>query len=526
MQTVRYLPLPERQETAERALSFLTVLFRQRRLAVFSFLSILLGAMLAAILVPIPYQAEVKILVRRERQDPLVSSGPNNETRVAGGLTEQEINAEVDLLQSNDLLQQVVIASGLADAPDSWLASQWTALRSRLPFASTPEQAHQERIARQVQKLQAQDLRVTPPNKSNLIGITYESQDAQMSADVLNTLARLYVEKHLAAHRSVGTLDIFQRQADEQKRELDRLQAQLLEFNRREGVVEPEQEKQATLGNLSQFEATQRDLQASIAETEQKIRSLQEQARSTPRRTTTQVRTRVDLVQELNTTLFTLQQKRSEMLTKYDPSYRQVQDLDKQIEDARAAIEEAKKAPIQEEVTDENPTYQWVDSEMARARSQLAALKARFGATTRNVQTYREQAQQLEKKSVAQQDLVRAAKAAEQNYMLYRQKQEEARATAALDQQRILNVAIAEKATVPALPEPTLWIRLLGGLFLACLVSLGLAFAKDYLDPAFRTPDEVRLCLNLPVLAAIPSPLLLTSGAGAAGGGPADRAER
>ena len=108
--------------------------------------------------------------------------------------------------------------------------------------------------------------------------------------------------------------------------------------------------------------------------------------------------------------------------------------------------------------------------------------------------------------------MLRAAKVAEENYLLYQQKQEEARVTAALDRQRILNVAIAESASVPALPESTLWVKLLAGFFLASLVSVGLAFGKDHWDPFFRTPDEVRLCLNLPVLAAIPSPLLLASG--------------
>jgi capsular polysaccharide biosynthesis protein len=33
---------------------------------------------------------------------------------------------------------------------------------------------------------------------------------------------------------------------------------------------------------------------------------------------------------------------------------------------------------------------------------------------------------------------------------------------------------------------------------------LGLAFVKDFLDPTFRTPDEVEAFLKIPVLAAIP----------------------
>jgi hypothetical protein len=42
------------------------------------------------------------------------------------------------------------------------------------------------------------------------------------------------------------------------------------------------------------------------------------------------------------------------------------------------------------------------------------------------------------------------------------------------------------------------------GLLLASVVSVGLAFTLDYLDPSFRTPLEVLNELNIPVLAAVP----------------------
>ena len=51
-----------------------------------------------------------------------------------------------------------------------------------------------------------------------------------------------------------------------------------------------------------------------------------------------------------------------------------------------------------------------------------------------------------------QDDLVRDVKTAEDNYLLYLRKREEARISDALDSKRIVNVSIAEAATVPALP--------------------------------------------------------------------------
>jgi capsular polysaccharide biosynthesis protein len=65
-------------------------------------------------------------------------------------------------------------------------------------------------------------------------------------------------------------------------------------------------------------------------------------------------------------------------------------------------------------------------------------------------------------------------------------------------------VVIAEAATVPALPASSPWAKLLLGRVIASIVSVSLAFAAERLDSRFRTPDEVREFLNVPVFAAIP----------------------
>jgi capsular polysaccharide biosynthesis protein len=118
---------------------------------------------------------------------------------------------------------------------------------------------------------------------------------------------------------------------------------------------------------------------------------------------------------------------------------------------------------------------------------------------------YRERLGVIDVNGAEQENLLREVKEAEGNDLLYKQKREEARIGDALDRQRIVNVAIAEAATVPALPARPHWaLTLLAGILLACLVSPGVAFAADYFDPSLRTPDEVRDVLQIPVLAALP----------------------
>jgi capsular polysaccharide biosynthesis protein len=57
---------------------------------------------------------------------------------------------------------------------------------------------------------------------------------------------------------------------------------------------------------------------------------------------------------------------------------------------------------------------------------------------------------------------------------------------------------------VPPFPSNHRSLTLLVGLLLAGVISLGMAWGSEYLDPTFRTPDEVKAFLNVSVLAALP----------------------
>ena len=73
-----------------------------------------------------------------------------------------------------------------------------------------------------------------------------------------------------------------------------------------------------------------------------------------------------------------------------------------------------------------------------------------------------------------------------------------------LDERRVLNIVIAEPPTNPeqTLYSPLLLIAL--ALIFGAFIAAGAALIADYLDPSFRTPDEVRDFLDVPVFASIP----------------------
>jgi uncharacterized protein involved in exopolysaccharide biosynthesis len=480
----------------------LAIAFRHRRLMMISFFGILLGAILAAMLQPPRYEAGMEILVKRERVDPVVTSEASTLPQFAVGVTEEEINSEVELLKSRDLLEKVVLASGLERQRDSAWSRVLAAITAHTG-AQAPE--NDKRIARAVLTL-AKALKMQVVTKTNLISVNYESQDPELAARVLTTLADLYLEKHVAVHRPPGAFDFFQQETQLYRKGLTDVEARLVDFTHGGAVVSAQLEKEVALQKLAEFDATLRQTEAAIAETEQRIGILQKQAVSIPTRMVTQVRNADDatLLSQLRSSLLALELKRTELLEKFEPTYRLVQEVEAEIAQTRAALGVAEKSQLHDETTDRDPTYEWVREELAKAKADLAGLQARAKATALTVRSYQQNARSLEQKEVVQNDLIRTVKATEENYLLYLRKEEEARISDALDHRRILNVAIAEAATVPSLPSNHRSLMVLFGLFLAILTSLGLALGSEYLDPTFRTPDEVRSFLNIPVLATMP----------------------
>jgi uncharacterized protein involved in exopolysaccharide biosynthesis len=210
-------------------------------------------------------------------------------------------------------------------------------------------------------------------------------------------------------------------------------------------------------------------------------------------------------MQQLKTTLLELELKRTGLLERFKPDYRPVQEVQKQIDETIDTIKKAQNSPALEETKDRNPSYEWLRAELTKSNAELASLHARADGTLSVIRQYRAQLRMIDVNGAAQQHLLREVKEAEGNDLLYKQKREESRIGDALDRQRIVNVAIAEAANVPALPAHPRWaLTLLVGILLAGLVSPGVAYAVDYFDSSLRTPDELRDVLQIPVLAALP----------------------
>ncbi len=362
-----------------------------------------------------------------------------------------------------------------------------------------------ERVERAAQGL-ARKLKVEPVKKTNLIAISYAADEPQVAARVLQSLANLYLEKHMAVHRPGGQSRFFEQQTAESRRQLEESKRKLLRFTSAHGVVAAAQQRDLALQRLSEEDANYRQARIELDVTRRRVDELEDLVATLPERTTTQVRTadNPELLKALKASLLDLELRPTQLLTKYEPGHRLVKEVEQQIVQAQTAITAENLTPVRDETTDKNVHYEWAKAELQQAQVQLRALQARAASTGAQADGYLRMAKQLGEDAITQEDLASNEKAALENYLLYVKKQEEVRMNDELDQRGIVNVAIAEEPVVPALPLMSAWMILAVGMLTAATAGTGAAFAAEYLDPGFRNPGDVLAYLNAPVLASLP----------------------
>jgi uncharacterized protein involved in exopolysaccharide biosynthesis len=465
-----------------------SVLFRQRRIMLVAAATVAILVLLSGVWAP-KYEAQMKILVERQRSDRIVTPSADAPPQYSSdSVTEEELNSEAELLNSSDLLRKVALTTGLGGHP-----------------GAGTDTASNRVLANVLQRL-SRDLKVEPVHRANVILVSYRSGNPKQAEEVLKALAAAYTEKHLEVHRPSGELKFFEAQADQYQHRVHEAQDKLTDFTRTTGTVSAQEERDSALQQAETFEATARQAQTALVETEQRVNTLREELQSMSPRITTQVRTadNPQLLQQLKSTLLNLQIKRTELLTKFEPTYRLVIEVDRQIAETQSAIAAEDRKPIRDETSDQNPDYEWVRAELLKAVTSLHDLKARAAATTSMAGKYRQDAERLSQQMLQQQGLLQNAQTQQQNYLLYQRKREEARVSNALDLGGILNVAVVEQPTVPAIPLRSSAGIAFIALLLMMMVSVSTAFLADAMAPTFRTPDEVVRQLGLPVLAALP----------------------
>jgi uncharacterized protein involved in exopolysaccharide biosynthesis len=167
-----------------------------------------------------------------------------------------------------------------------------------------------------------------------------------------------------------------------------------------------------------------------------------------------------------------LQNRRTELTTKFRSDDRLVAEIDKEIADTKAALNSVTAHSNVEQVSGLNQVRQDTEKDLTVSKVTLAGTEARQARLTALVKGYKDQMYQLAGAETENDQLARTVKENEENYLLYSKKREEARIAESLDQKRITDVSLIEAPTLQGDPvSPVVPLDLAIGFLLAAMVA-------------------------------------------------------
>lgn len=490
---------------------FLTIVFKRRVLIVTTALSTFLIVMAFTLSLPRTYLASATLLVNRARAE--VPLAPNDSAQLIVGLTEQDLNTEIEILRSRSLIEEVVRSlaneGGSERVEKGWLSHKIESIKARL---GSPRLSATNYLVIELQE----EIRISAIRRSNAIRISYLSENPEWSARVVGTLTERYLERRVGAFKSSQAVSFFEEQMGDAKTRLDQYENEIEAFvdgtsitivRGPQGEDSLRASKALAMDRLAQIRSNLGDAEVNLQEQAEEVESLRVLLANEPERLATADRNSITAAaEEIEVALTTLRLRRDELLQDFKPDSRHVRDIDTQIRMAEERLGQANNESSGINRTESNPIYLQLRSELLIAETDLDGTRARVASLKEQVARNQFMLNELNDKSFELDGLRRNALAAEEDYLLYRKKHEEARISAAMDREKIINVAVAQPAQVPLRPVPrNLITKFFLAIAMGVLSGFGVAFGLEiYLDRSFTTGEELERKLGVLHIASIP----------------------
>jgi uncharacterized protein involved in exopolysaccharide biosynthesis len=350
------------------------------------------------------------------------------------------------------------------------------------------------------------DLTVLPVPKTTLISVTYSAPSKEEANRTLATLGQLYLAYRASIRGTDGTYAFFDQQANRYYKMLQEDQVALAAFNQEYRVTSMSSEKDELVHKMADARANAYETEASNREADKQIQAMVAMRSKLPARITTQRRDLPDqaTAERLNSSLVELQNKRVELLTKYYPTDRHVQELDEQITNTRQALERAQNSKSTEVQTDLNPIRQDVEADLEKAEYRSAGLQARHRSLLTQVSDYSAKLEELNQLTAKYEDLTRKVKQDESSYDLYFKRREDARINRNLDTDKLANVRQIDGPGVVPQSSMQLALSMTSVYVIGVLSIVGVGVLMGLWSPRFHSPWELETAIGAPVLATIP----------------------
>lgn len=396
------------------------------------------------------------------------------------------------ILRSRSLAERVVRDLRLYQYPEFYQSHSYMGLVTKnpkkIPSASDPNppDPNSEAYRNSVSNFMRM-VGVSPVERSNLVEVSFYSQDASLAARIANQLGEDYIDQNLQVkwNEALKASEWLSGRLVELKAKLKSSEDALQAYAAKNSILfiqnaVSDQAQSMANARLEQLEQEYTKAQADRARREA-LYSLVQAGKVQDLPGTLDNR----LIQTLEQNLSDLKRQYSELTATVKPGYPKAMALKKQIDTLQSNLNHQKQALTQN-----------ISQEYEAALKRETYLNKLIGQQEKLVDT-------VSQKTIKYNILKREVDTNRSLYDGVLQRMKEAQVAAGLNAS---NIMVVDPAQVPKGPaKPRVVFNLALGFILGLSLGVGLAFFQEYLDNTLKTPDEVESLLRLPSLGLIPS---------------------
>ncbi|MBL8210052.1 MAG: polysaccharide biosynthesis tyrosine autokinase [Bryobacterales bacterium] len=430
------------------------VLKRHRwKIALFVVAAVLATAVVSTRITPI-YESTATVDIDRQSPVGVVGQEANRTSMLLD--SDQFLATQIKLVQSDSVLRPVVQRYGLRtnDSPSPAASQAPVALKS---------------------------LKVSRPNNTYLLLISFRSADRQLAADVANSIAQSYLEhSYNTRYRASASLTHFmEKQIEELRAKMEQSGAALVQFERELNVISPEEKTNILSARLLQLNTEFTNAQADRVRKQAAFDSVRNGSLEAA-----QVSVQGEPLRRLTEKLNEAQERFSEVRAHYGSNHPEHRKAALALNEVQRLHDKTRHAIMQR-----------VEIEYQESVSREAMLQ-------RAVQETKSDFDRLNARSFEYQSLKREADADKKLYEELVRKIKEAGINASFQNSSIRIADPARPALLPVFPNFKLNIAL--ALVFSLLIAVAAAVASDALDNTIRDPEQVARTLNTQVIGSLP----------------------
>jgi uncharacterized protein involved in exopolysaccharide biosynthesis len=493
---------------------WIDIAWRRRRIATIAGLMVFGVVAVGTLLWPPIYSSNCQVLVQDNRAQLLVSpdlqgSTPQNSAAVNNPVQEQDLNSERELITS---LYLVRLALDGLPVPRAYVNGSGMAVAAMKAAIRLPLEGYH--VLHSIPRLSPRDawamdivrnLDASVIKRSNIIEVEFRSHDRAWTKDFLDRLMSRYLEFHASLSHDPQAEKFYEQQTSLLQARLEASEGKLRDFQLKTGIGNLDEQKRALIARISDLQSTAAKTEAQVSGSQQQVTALQSQLGNTPGRIEKETHQVQNLaLQQLKPQVMQLRAERAELLTRYQPGSERIKEIDAKLASEEKILDGENHLEVNEQSTDVNPVWITLQTDLKQASTAASSGKATREELDKQIDAANQQLSLLVTNGVDMEPLQRQVTSDSDAYEAYVRKTEEARASEALNSNKILNVSVAQPPIVPMQPVfPSVPFNLAVGLLLATLFGAAAAYWAEESDSKIYSPGAVNNLTGLPIVAVL-----------------------